>query len=203
MTTRSAREEPTLLHDLKDISHKYALPWVGIQETQTQDTWTFRSNPVCCKLNGQEPCADNIIVSSTFPEQVTFIAFQSYVSALEYSICHSIFGEASRHAMKDGAALLQVTACCTPHFRELQLQESSCAHKMLGSTFRHKIGSIREMEEMVRTKSAHLPEPNYSALWLSAHGSAYFHVWKPCGGMVRVLEPNGRSKTRRAAKRKH
>jgi hypothetical protein len=83
--------------------------------------------------------------------------------------------------MKDGAPLLQVTACCTPHFRELQLQESSCAHKMLGSTFRHKIGSIREMEEMVRTKSAHLPEPNYSALWLSAHGSAYFHVWKPCG----------------------
>ncbi|RCV09337.1 hypothetical protein SETIT_2G019400v2 [Setaria italica] len=203
--TRSAMGELTLLRDLqfgKDISHKYALPWVGIQESHTQDTWIFRPDPICCKSNGQESFSNNII-SSTFPEQVIFVAFRCYVSALEYSLCHSSSVEASRNAMKDRASPLQVTSCCAPHFGEdLQLQESSCAHEVLGSTFKHKIGSIQEMEEMVRTKAARQPEQSYSALWLSAHGSAYFCVRKSCSGMARVPEPNGRSKTRRAAKRK-
>ncbi|CAM0145198.1 unnamed protein product [Urochloa decumbens] len=202
--TRSAVGELTLLHDLKDISHKHDLPCVGIQDSHTQDTWIFRPDPTCCKSNGHESCTNNFI-SSTFPDQVIFIAFQGFVSAQEYSPCHNSSAEATRHAMKDRQSPLQVTACCAPHFRQdRQLQESGCAHEMVGSTFKHKIGSIQQMEEMVRSKAARQLEQSYSALWLSAHGSAYFCVRKSCSEMARVPEPNnGRSKTAwRSAKRK-
>ncbi|CAL5077081.1 unnamed protein product [Urochloa decumbens] len=202
--TRSAMGELTLLHDLKDISHKHDLPCVGIQDSHTRDTWIFRPDPTCCKSNGHESCTNNFI-SSTFSDQVIFIAFQGFVSAQEYSPCHNSSGEATRHAIKDRQSPLQVTACCAPHFREdRQLQESGCAHEMVGSTFKHKIGSIQQMEEMVRSKAARQLEQSYSALWLSAHGSAYFCVRKSCSEMARVPEPNnGRSKTAwRSAKRK-
>ncbi|KAJ1287577.1 hypothetical protein BS78_02G020700 [Paspalum vaginatum] len=59
--TKSAIGELTLLHGSQGISHKHTPPRVGIQEAHTQDTEFFRPDPVCCKSNGQEPCAPNSI----------------------------------------------------------------------------------------------------------------------------------------------
>ncbi|KAL6647140.1 hypothetical protein ACP70R_014577 [Stipagrostis hirtigluma subsp. patula] len=181
LVAESAMGELTLLADLQDISHSYARPWAGIQESFAQVTQICRPDPLCCKPNGHETCPKDIVsseLSNKFPEQVIAIGFQYYASALKYNL-HSSTDEADRKDQSDCSPPLLLTAVFAPHGKWADLTQNNESGAVSKGECRD--GNIEQEIEMVRSKTIDRlilkPElMHYMTVWEYTHGFGYFDV---------------------------
>ncbi|KAL6647137.1 hypothetical protein ACP70R_014574 [Stipagrostis hirtigluma subsp. patula] len=203
LALESAMGELTIPADVDDISHSYGAPLVWIQETHARLTEICRPNPLCCKA--QDTISSES--SNKFPEQVTSISFEYYVSELEYSL-HSSTIEASQNNLIDWSPSLFLRAGFVPHCMWGGLAQNHVAKAFAGKG-EQRDGNIEEEIEMVRSKTIDWlilrPElADYITLWQYGHGFAFFHVRTSKSELPCCPKFTGyrRSMTRRVAKRR-
>ncbi|CAM0145205.1 unnamed protein product [Urochloa decumbens] len=128
---------------IQDVSHSYEFPWVGIQELHVKLSRRCRLEPACCKASRHGLCADNVSSSSEllriFPEQVIFVYFKCYISALEAG------GGVSRGRRSP----LEVRVGIKPHYVEVKGdEERGCyAEEILGNNHEVRDVSIQQVAE--------------------------------------------------------
>jgi len=195
----SAIGELTLLANLQDISRSYAPPRVAIKERHIKETQLYHPDPVCCKANGQGPCANNIVLSEMshiFPEQVNYFRTDcySYISALDHSLPSSS-DEVGTSVMRDWRAhLLKVSVCIAPHLVDEKLQpQESYLMELVGDNEEFCHVSLQQAGVMATSKAInyflHQPEiTDYNMLWASNHGLGRFVVQKPSTKTARCTQ---------------
>ncbi|CAL5078080.1 unnamed protein product [Urochloa decumbens] len=184
LVTEAAIGELTLLPNLQYIVHSHARCYAEIDlESYNNDSQYLRPDPICCKENGQGPCANGV-----FPEEVIHFFFRCSVSAQDCSSSDSSDGPGRRRAvaMRDWRAPLNLTVGCMPHHvynSEQQLQESYTL-EIFGDDEERGDVSIHKGGEMLRSKATDFflrkPElTEYRMLWISKHVVVGFFMEKP------------------------
>ncbi|CAN6170754.1 unnamed protein product [Urochloa humidicola] len=203
--TEAAIGELTLIPNLQHIAHSHARCYAEIDlESYNNDSQYLRPDPICCKENGQGPCANGV-----FPEEVIHFFFRCSISALDCSLPGSSDGAGTRRsvAMRDRRAPLNLTVGCMPHHvynNEQQLQESYTL-EIFGDDEERGDVSIHKGGETLRSKATDffLRQPElteYRMLWISKHGVVGFFMEKPAVSK-RACAPKttGRMSSRMAA----
>ncbi|CAN6202909.1 unnamed protein product [Urochloa humidicola] len=206
LVIEAAIGELTLLPNLQYIAHSHARCYAEIDlESYNNDSQYLRPDPICCKENGQGPCANGV-----FPEEVIHFFFRCSVSVIDCSLSDSSDGAGRRRTvtMRDRRAPLNLTVGCMPHHvynNEQQLQEMSYTLEIFGDDEELGDVSIHKGGETLRSKATDffLRQPElteYRMLWISKHGVVGFFLEKPaCSKRACASKTTGRMSSRMAA----
>ncbi|TVU40817.1 hypothetical protein EJB05_14296, partial [Eragrostis curvula] len=179
------------------MSHSYAPPWVGFQESYTQLTHDCRPDPICCKLNGH-PIN---IVSSELSDKFEKVIYISILCSV-----HSSIDEACRNDLVDWSPSLLLKVGFVPHGVPADLLQRY-GKRILASRGDRRDGNVEQEIEMVRSKAIDclIRQPgrtDYIVAWLYVHGLAFFQLRTPAFRRACFHELGDRSKTRRVTKRR-
>ncbi|XP_047052128.1 uncharacterized protein LOC124657657 [Lolium rigidum] len=173
---------------------------------------SFRQEPLCCIGDGFQASAKNMLSSQLtegFPEQVSYLRFDCFISAAEYSSQTSTV-ERNRNTIK-AWPVPQLSVTFRPHDLSPTVDGKGCTYVLTaGGEYRGPLNFLLELSEVaefvpllaVNFFNLEPERTEFVMIWCSAHGNATFTVSKPITEVKRAPKVGDGSKTRRVSKRK-